>query len=93
MPGLARAIFNRMFVPTVIGGMWAYAHFNGVDARTLRTTWRDANNVEHCANPYTAPVPRHNAPPADEVIEDDGENTLVGFAPAMRPPAIAHVDQ
>ena len=55
MPGLARQIFNRMLIPTVIVGLWGYGYFESVDARNLQSTWFEGGTVR-CANPYTAPV-------------------------------------
>jgi hypothetical protein len=47
--------FNRLLIPAVVGGLWAYAHLKNTTSRTMTMTWREGN-VMRTGNPFTAPV-------------------------------------
>jgi hypothetical protein len=55
MPGVAHHVFTRMFVPMVIAGIWAYAHFERVRPQQITSMWREGN-VMRVGNPYTTPI-------------------------------------
>ena len=69
MPGVAHQVFNRMFVPVVIAGIWGYAHFESIRPQKLTSFWHEGN-VVRIGNPYTAPVPPRPTGAIDAAADD-----------------------
>ena len=80
MPGVAHQVFNRMFVPTVILGIWAYAHFESIRAEGAKGAWRE-ENVMRTGNPCTTPVPPRPIVPPDLDSDDDGDGAVASAGP------------
>jgi hypothetical protein len=72
MPGVAHQIFNRMFVPTVILGIWGYANFESIRAEGARGAWREENaNPPRHPSLTPAPPTRLMDPPDARPGDDD----------------------
>jgi hypothetical protein len=78
MDGVARQLLIRMFVPTVVVGIWTYAHLESVRARQWVSMWKEGGTVR-VGNPYTAPVPPRPTAPAN-VDGDEGDTEIEGVA-------------
>jgi hypothetical protein len=74
MESPARQVLIRMFVPTVLVGIWTYAQLESVRARQWISMWREGG-ITRVGNPYTTPVPPERKAntyydePADPEIE------------------------
>lgn len=56
MESLARKVLIRMFAPTVVVGIWTYAHLESVKVRPWVSIWNERGTVR-IGDPYTAPLP------------------------------------
>jgi hypothetical protein len=80
MHGFARQVFIRMLAPTVVVGLWGYAHMESVRARQWISMWKEGDTIR-IGNPYTAPLPpRPMSPP--EAEEDRADSDIEGVATA-----------
>jgi len=80
MEGFARQVLVRMFAPTVVVGIWTYAHLESIRSRQWVSMWKEGGTV-HVGNPYTTPVrPRLKNPPAADYEQGDIE--IEGIATA-----------
>jgi hypothetical protein len=78
MESRARQILIRMFVPTVVAGIWTYAHLESVRARQFVSMWKEGGAVR-VGNPYTASIPpRPKIQPAAD--EEPGDTEIEGVA-------------
>ena len=81
MESRARQIWIRMFVPTVVAGIWTYAHLESVRARQFVSMWKEGSAVR-VGNPYTAPIPpRAKAQPTAD--DEPGDSEIEGVATAQ----------
>jgi hypothetical protein len=72
MPSRARQVFNHMLVPTVIVGLWTYAHLESVRQRDWVSMWTE-DGVIRVGNPYETPVPKRFLTPPDEQADAAGD--------------------
>ena len=64
MQSLAHKVIVRTFAPTVVVGIWTYAHLESVRQRAFISMWKEGT-VVRVGNPYTASVPRQSIEPSD----------------------------
>jgi hypothetical protein len=78
MESLARKVLIRMFAPTVVVGIWTYAHLESVRATQRISMWHEGGAIR-VGNPYTAPVPSPWTGPAN-AYDDEGDTEIEGIA-------------
>jgi hypothetical protein len=79
MAGVAHPIFVRMFVPTVIVGLWTYAHLESIRHRDFAAMWKE-NGAVRVGNPYTAPATPRPTTPFDVQWNDDTDGDVASAA-------------